>query len=57
MPTHDDNGWLDVMISREEDGPLDTEVIDVGLSDHRLVCARTDFTLPQPVSETITSRA
>ena len=30
MPTHDDDGWLDVMISREEDGPLDTEVIDVG---------------------------
>ena len=29
MPTHDDDGWLDVMISREEDGPLDTEVIDL----------------------------
>ena len=57
MPTHDDDGWLDVMLSREEDGPLDTEVIDVSLSDHRLVCARIDFTPPQPVYETITSRA
>ena len=46
MPTHDDDGWLDVMISREEDGRLDTKVIDVGLSDHRLVWARTDFTPP-----------
>ena len=57
MPTHDDDGWLDVVISLEEDGPLDTEVIDVGLSDHRLVWTRKDFTPPQPVYETITSRA
>ena len=33
-PTHDAGKLLDVMISRSDDGQLDPEIIDVGLSDH-----------------------
>ena len=51
-PTHNAGGLLDVIISRSDDGQLDPEVIDVGLSDHRLVRAYIDFTPPMPLYET-----
>ena len=55
-PTHDAGELLNVMISQSDDGQLDPEVIDVGLSDHRLVRAYIDFTPPLPLYETRTLR-
>ena len=55
--TNDDGETLDVMISRTDGGQLDVKVIDIGLSDHRLIRTTIDFNPPQPEYETITSRA
>lgn len=56
VPTHDGGGLLDVIISRTEDKQT-AEVIDVGLSDHRLVRASINFNPPQPIYEEVTCRA
>ena len=42
-PTHDAGRLLEVMISRSDDDQLNPEVINVGLSDHRLVRAYIDL--------------
>ena len=54
--TYDDSGTLDVMISITDGDQLDVEVINIGLSNPRLICTTIDFNPPQTVYETNTSR-
>ena len=41
QPTHDRGGILDVVITQDELQPTDVSVVDVGVSDHRLVRWKT----------------
>lgn len=43
IPIHDAGGLLDVLITHNGNKTLETEVIDVGLSNHRLIHAYVDF--------------
>ena len=56
VATHDQGGLLDVVDTRD-DLPLPlVEVVDVALSDHRLLRWTTSHTKPSPVYTTRTSR-
>jgi len=55
LPTHDMGGLLDVVVTRD-DLPLPTvDVLDVGLSDHRLLCWSAQLARPCPVYMSTTS--
>jgi len=56
-PTHDREGILDVVITRDETSPQDISVLDVGLSDHRLIRWTSESPSAKPVYETKTKRA
>ena len=49
--------YLNAMISRSDHSQLEPDVVDVGLTDHRLVSACIDFTPLLPLYETRTSRS
>lgn len=55
--THNAGGILDLFISRRTDPPLITDVMDVGLSDHRLVRLEVEFNPSKPVYKTKMIRA
>lgn len=54
--THDRHGWLDIVATRDDLPPPRVDVIDVGLSDHRLLQWSSTFTRSCPVYTTVTSR-
>jgi hypothetical protein len=54
--THDKGGMLDVVVTRSDLPPLDIDVIDVGLSDHRLLQWSSTFARPAPTYTTVTCR-
>ena len=56
VATHDQGGLLDVVATRDDLSLPPVEVVDVGLSDHRLLRWTTSLTKPSPVYTTRTSR-
>ena len=54
--THDMGGMLDVVASRVDQPPPDVNVLDVHLSDHRLLCRSAPLLWPTPVYTTATCR-
>jgi len=54
--THDLGGILDVVASRDDLPSPDVDVLDVGLSDHRLLRWSSSLTRPAPVYVTTTGR-
>ena len=54
QPTHDRGGVLDVVITHSDIQPTDIEVLDVGISDHRLV--RWKFDVPVSTASTYITR-
>ena len=59
-PTHDRNGLLDVVATRNDIAVLEVDVIDVGFSDHRLVRWirwMSNLAKPPPVYTTSTYRS
>ena len=56
VPTHDGGGLLDVLITRSEQAAGSVEIVDVGLSDHRLLKWSMDMRRPEPIYETVTRR-
>jgi exonuclease III len=54
--THDRGGMLDVVITRDDLPSLTVDVLDVGLSDHRLLCWMTPLSRPTPVYTEVTYR-
>ena len=54
--THNQGGALDIVVTRDELPAPIVEVLDVGLSDHRLLQWSTVFTRPSPVYSSVTSR-
>ena len=54
--THDLGGMLDVVVSRADLPSPDVGVLDVGLSDHRLLRWSSSLTRPAPVYTTSTGR-
>ena len=57
QPTHDQNGILNVVITRTDLPPLFIKVTDFGLSDHRPVQWSLELQITTPVYETISRRA
>ena len=57
QPTHDQNGILDVIITRTDLPPQIIKVTDICLSDHRLVQWSLELDTTTPVYETISRRA
>ena len=57
QPTHNQNGILDVVITRTDLPPQFIKVTNVGLSDHRLVQWLLEFETTTPVYEFISRRA
>lgn len=55
-PKHALGGLLDVVIATRDFLPLEVKVIDMGLSDHSLVCWKLSFFRPPPTYETIYCR-
>ena len=55
-PTHNLGGLLDVVASRDDLQPLSVDVIDVGLSDQRLLRWSVHMSRPPPVYTTSTVR-
>ena len=55
VATHDQGGLLDVVATRDDLPLPPVEVVDVGLSDHRLLRWTTSHTKPSPVYTTRTS--
>ena len=55
-PTHDLGGLLDVVASRNDLPTTAVDVIDVGLSDHRLLRWSASLARPRPVYTTTTRR-
>jgi hypothetical protein len=55
-PTHDLVGMLDVIASRSDTSPLVVEVLDVGLSDHRLLRWPISLARRRPSYATVTGR-
>jgi len=54
--TRDQGGLLDIVATREDLPPPPVKVVDVGLSDHRLLQWTTSLVKPSPVYTTRTSR-
>ena len=55
--THDAGGTLDVVCTRDDLPAPTVDIIDVGLSDHRLLCWLSCLTRPPPVYVTSTRRS
>jgi hypothetical protein len=55
-PTHDRGGLLDIVASRDDLPPPTVDVVDVGLSDHRLLRWSTSLVRPCPVYSTVVRR-
>ena len=55
-PTHDRGGLLDVVASREDLPTVSVDVVDVGLSDHRLLRWTAPLVRPPPVYTTAVRR-
>jgi len=55
--THDDGGLLDVVCTRDDLPQPAVDVIDNGLSDHRLLCWTSSLQRPSPVYVTTTRRS
>jgi len=56
VPTHDLGGLLDIVASRDDLPPPPVDVIDVGLSDHRLLRWPVSMSRPAPVYTTTVVR-
>ena len=56
LPTHDRGGVLDAVFSREDLPSFAVDVLDVDLSDHRLLRWTAPLTRPPPVYMTVTRR-
>ena len=56
-PTHDDGGLLDVIITRVDERFERPCVVDIGLSDYRLVKGSISITPSLPIYETVSSRS
>ena len=54
--THDAGGTLDVVCTRDDLPPPTVDVIDIGLSDHRLLRWQSSLLRPPPVYVTVTRR-
>lgn len=52
-PTHDGGGLLDIVISPVEGNKHEVELVDTGLSDHRLVCWSLPVAQPHAEFKTI----
>ena len=57
QPTHDMGGILDAVITRSDLPAPTIDVIDTGLSDHRLIKWSTDLRRPPPIYVTETRRS
>ena len=57
QPTHDKGGILDAVITRSDLPAPTIDVIDTGLSDHRLIKWSTDLRRPPPIYVTETRRS
>jgi hypothetical protein len=56
-PTHDRGGLLDVVITPVDQSPMPlVDIVDVGLSDHRLLRWETRLTRPLPTYDTVNTR-
>ena len=53
VPTHGNNGYLDVIITDEEHTPVSVSVEDFGLSDHFFMTWCTNFSPPIPTYVTV----
>ena len=56
-PTHDQGGTLDVVCTRDNLPLLSVDVLDIGLSDHRMLCWKSCLLRPPPTYTTCTRRA
>ena len=54
--THDKGGLIDIVATRDDLPPPSVDVLDVGLSDHRLLRWQAPLVRPSPVYTTVTSR-
>jgi len=57
IPTHDRGGVLDVVASREDLPSCPVDVLDIGLSDHRLLRWTAPLARPPPVYTTVVRRS
>ena len=48
-PTHDQGGLLDVVVTRDDLPAPSVDIVDVGLSDHRLLRWQVPMSRPSPV--------
>ena len=55
-PTHDCGGLLDVVVTRDDRPAPYVDVVDTGMSDHRLLTWVTQLSKPPPIYKTITRR-